>query len=116
MRAFARSVDVIRALWAGETVTHRGLVKVEEAKLYTRPKRSPLLIGAAVTEKTAEWVGGWADEMITTSRAPKEAKKMVERVPARRRRGKTDPPEGGAILGETDDEARRLAYQQWRTP
>ncbi len=28
-------VDVIRALWAGETVTHHGLVCVEEAKLYT---------------------------------------------------------------------------------
>jgi G6PDH family F420-dependent oxidoreductase len=29
--------DVMRALWAGETVTHRGRIVVEEAKLYVRP-------------------------------------------------------------------------------
>ncbi len=35
-------VDIIRALWAGETVTHRGSVCVEDAKLYTRPEILPL--------------------------------------------------------------------------
>jgi probable non-F420 flavinoid oxidoreductase len=110
------SVDVIRALWAGETVTHRGLVKVEEAKLYTRPKQPPLLIGAAVTEKTAEWVGRWADGLITTSRAPKEAAKMVD---AFRRGGGEGKPmylKVGLCWARTDDEARRLAFEQWRTP
>lgn len=65
-------VDIIRALWAGVTVTHRGLVCVEEAKLYTRPETPPLLIGAAVSAKTAEWVGSWADGLITTSRPPEK--------------------------------------------
>lgn len=58
-------VDIIRALWAGETVTHRGLVTVEEAKLYSRPEVQPLIIGAAVTAETAQWVGSWADGLIT---------------------------------------------------
>jgi coenzyme F420-dependent glucose-6-phosphate dehydrogenase len=38
--------DVMRALWAGEVVTCRGLVCVEEAKLYTRPATPPRLFGA----------------------------------------------------------------------
>ena len=59
------SVDVMRALWNGETVTHRGLVVVEDAKLYTLPDRAPKIIGAAITPETAEWVGGWADGLIT---------------------------------------------------
>jgi coenzyme F420-dependent glucose-6-phosphate dehydrogenase len=52
------SADIIRALLAGETVTHRGRVDVVEAKLYSRPEIPPLLIGSAVTETTAEWLGG----------------------------------------------------------
>src|SRR3954468_3650979 len=70
--------DIIRALWAGETVTHRSLVKVEEAKLYTRPVKAPLLVGAAVTEKTAEWLGSWADALVTTSAPPAELRKRID--------------------------------------
>jgi len=48
-------VRVMRALWAGETVTHHGLVTVEEAKLFTRPERPPMIVGAAITPATARW-------------------------------------------------------------
>lgn len=107
--------DVIRALWSGETVTHRGLVQIEEAKLYTRPKQSPLLVGAAVTEATAEWLGSWADGMITTSRKPSELKKMVD---AFRRGGGEGKPmflKVGLSYARTQEEARGAAHQQWRS-
>jgi coenzyme F420-dependent glucose-6-phosphate dehydrogenase len=42
-------VQVIRALWAGETVTHDGRVRVETARLYTRPAVPPAILGAAIT-------------------------------------------------------------------
>lgn len=71
-------VDIMRALWAGESVTHDGLVQVYDAKLYTLPGYIPPVIGAAITEKTARWVGEWADAMITTSRPPDELKRMVD--------------------------------------
>jgi coenzyme F420-dependent glucose-6-phosphate dehydrogenase len=106
--------QIIRALWAGETVTHRGLVKVEEAKLYTRPETPPLLVGAAVTEKTAEWLGGWADAMVTTSRARGEMVKMIE---AFRRGGGEGKPvyiKAGISYDKSDDAARRGAHEQWR--
>src|SRR4051812_46503482 len=38
------AVGVMRALWAGETVVHDGLVRVREARLYSRPASPPRVI------------------------------------------------------------------------
>jgi coenzyme F420-dependent glucose-6-phosphate dehydrogenase len=62
----AECVDITRALLRGETVTHRGHVRVRDAKLYSRPETVPPIIGAALTPETARWVAGWADGLITT--------------------------------------------------
>src|SRR5215217_9751297 len=59
------AVEVIRALLAGETVTHHGLVQVDRARLWTLPERPPMLVGAAISPETAAWVGGWADGLVT---------------------------------------------------
>ncbi len=72
------SVEVIRALWRGETVTHRGAVVVEDAHLYTRPERPPRLLGAALTPRTAQWVGGWDDGMVTIAKPHEELREIVE--------------------------------------
>jgi len=71
-------VDIMRALWPGEMVSHKGHVVVEEAKLYTRPNYMPTVIGAAITRKTARWVGSWADGMITTSKPYEELKATID--------------------------------------
>jgi len=107
-------VKIIRALWAGETVTHRGLVCVEEAKLYSRPAVSPLIIGAAITAKTAEWLGSWADGLITTSRPPDQLKTVVEAF--RRGGGEGKPMILKVQLSYAADEtaARQGAHDQWR--
>ncbi|HEY6708269.1 MAG TPA: LLM class flavin-dependent oxidoreductase, partial [Actinomycetota bacterium] len=49
------AVEVIRALLAGETVTHHGLVQVDRARLWTLPERPPMLVGAAISPETAAW-------------------------------------------------------------
>lgn len=108
-------VDVMRALWAGETVTHYGLVRVEEAKLYTRPEILPRIIGAAITPQTAEWLGGWVDGLITISHLPEKLKEVVE---AFRRGGGEDKPMYLKVqLSYAADEETALqgAYDQWRT-
>src|SRR5215204_3946230 len=51
------AVAVIRALLAGETVSHDGLVTVDRARLWTLPERPPALIGAAISADTAAWAG-----------------------------------------------------------
>jgi coenzyme F420-dependent glucose-6-phosphate dehydrogenase len=107
-------VDVIRALWRGETVSHRGLVTVDDAKLYTRPAQSPMLIGAAVSDATAEWLGGWADGMITTGRPKPEMQKIMDAF--RRGGGEGKPVFVQHVLSWHPDEreARRVAHEQWR--
>ncbi|WOD40210.1 TIGR03885 family FMN-dependent LLM class oxidoreductase [Nodosilinea sp. E11] len=108
-------VDIMRALWAGETVTHHGLVCVEEAKLYTRAAHPPQIMGAAITPKTAEWVGGWADGLITISHPHDKLRQVVE---AFRRGGGEDKPMYLKVqlsYAEDDETALTGAYDQWRT-
>lgn len=107
------SVQILRALWAGESVTHYGRVTVEEAMLYTRPERPPMLFGAALTPETARWVGGWADGMITTGMPPG---RFGEVIAAFRDGGGADKPikvQASLAWARTDDEARDAAHRQW---
>jgi coenzyme F420-dependent glucose-6-phosphate dehydrogenase len=107
--------DIIRRLLDGETVTHRGLVCVEEAKLYTRPKEKPLMIGAAVTTETAAWVGSWADGLITINKPIRELEETVRAF--RGGEGKNKPMFLKVQLSyaRTEEEALSGAYDQWRT-
>ncbi|GAA1910338.1 TIGR03885 family FMN-dependent LLM class oxidoreductase [Streptomyces sodiiphilus] len=65
MRRLTASVEIMRALFAGETVTRQEPVRVEHGRLWTRPDQPPALIGAAVTPRTAGEIAGWADGLIT---------------------------------------------------
>jgi coenzyme F420-dependent glucose-6-phosphate dehydrogenase len=106
---------IIRALLGGETVTHRGRVTLVDGKLYSLPEEPPLLLGAAVTEATAEFVGGWADGLLTVSAKPDTLKRVVE---AFRRGGGEGKPlflQVGLNWAETEEEALRAAHEQWRT-
>jgi coenzyme F420-dependent glucose-6-phosphate dehydrogenase len=109
-------VDVMRALWAGETVSFEGqYIMVDEAKLYVTPKQPPLLIGAAITAQTAEWVGGWADGIITVY---KPIAKQKEFIDAFRRGGGAGKPmflQAQTSYAPTDAKALEGAHDQWRT-
>src|SRR3982750_3049674 len=58
-------VEIIRALLAGEEVTHHGLVTVDRARVWTLPERPPALIAPAVTVATARRSAEWADGLVT---------------------------------------------------
>ncbi|MDQ4060940.1 MAG: TIGR03885 family FMN-dependent LLM class oxidoreductase [Pseudomonadota bacterium] len=106
--------DIIRALLRGETVTHRGRVTVIDGRLYSLPQRPPLLLGAAVTEATAEFVGGWADGLLTVSAKPD---KLAQVVDAFRRGGGEGKPlhlQVGLNWAPSEDEALAGAHEQWR--
>lgn len=106
--------EILRKLWAGQKVTSYGHVWVEEAKLYTRPDKPPLLLGAALTPETAEWLSGWADGLITTSRPKEQLREVVE---AFRRGGGKDKPlylKVGLSYAPSDEEALKGAWEQWR--
>lgn len=103
----------MRALWAGATVTHRGRIIVEHAKLYTRPERPPLVFGSALTPATARWVGSWADGLITTGMPSAGLRAVLDAF--REGGGSGKPVKVQAALGwaETDAEARSRAHRQW---
>jgi G6PDH family F420-dependent oxidoreductase len=106
-------VEVFRALFAGETVTHRGRVTVVEAKLYSRPSRPVPLIGAAMSEKTAEWCGTWADGLLTSGGEPKAVEPLID---AFRRGGGEGKPiylQTAVCWAPTADEAMQQALNQW---
>lgn len=108
-------VDVIRALWAGETVMHHNLIHVNEARVWSLPERAPMIVGAALSLETAEFVGGWADALITVN-APKPYLETV--IEAFRRGGGEGKPlylQCHLSYAGSDEAAKANAFDQWRT-
>ena len=72
-------VEVMRRMFAGELVSHRGLVTVDRAKLWTlpAPEHLPALLIAAVTPPTARWGAPWADGLITVNQDPETLRRIV---------------------------------------
>jgi G6PDH family F420-dependent oxidoreductase len=113
-RRLRESAEIIRALWAGQTVSTRGLVITKGARLYSRPLRAPLLLGAALTPETARWVGSWADGLITAA-GPRDHMRAVVGA-FRESAGDTKPMflQVTVSFASTDEEARFAAHDQWR--
>jgi len=114
-RRLLECVAVIRALLAGEEVSHDGLVRVDRARLYTRPAEPPQLIGAAVSPATAEIVGSWADGMITVNQRPEALRDVLAAFDAGGGAGKPRYLQAHVSWADSDDEALAIAYDQWRT-
>ncbi len=103
--------EIMRALFAGEEVSHDGHVVVDRARLWTLPETPPPLLCAAVSEPTARWAGEWADGLATVN-APVETLERLWDAFGR---------EGRRVLqvhvswAPTQAEAERIAFDQWRT-
>lgn len=108
------AVDVMRALWRGETVTHDGLVRVEKATLYTRPASAPLLVGAALTPETAKWLGGWADGLLTAGAHHDDLRQIVDAFREGGGEGKPVFLQAAISYGQSDEEAISGAFERWR--
>ena len=105
-------VDIMRALFAGEEVSHAGLVTVDRARLWTLPETPPDLIVAAVSEKTAAWGAEWADGFATVNAPVEQLQRMLDAF------GRDDCRRVLQVhvsWAPTDEEAREIAYDQWRT-
>ena len=107
-------VDVMRALFAGEEVTHHGRVVVDRARLWTRPPEPPPLLGAAVSVETARWVGSWADGLATVNAPHDHLRAMLDAFREGGGRGRL-VLQVHVSWAPTDEEALRIACDQWRT-
>jgi len=108
-------VDVIRALFAGEVVDHRGRVVVDRARLWTLPPEPPPLIGPAVSVETAGWVGEWADGLVTINQPPDKLERMIAAFRENGGEGKRLAVQVHLSWAPDEDSALEIAFDQWRT-
>jgi coenzyme F420-dependent glucose-6-phosphate dehydrogenase len=106
--------EIIRALLAGETVTHRGRISVVDAHIWSRPEQPTRLVGAATSEVTARWLGGWADGLLTVGTRPAELKQIIEAFRSGGGEGKPVYLKMDLCFATSEDEALRQAHEQWR--
>ena len=108
-------VDIIRRLWAGETVDEDGPVPTREATLYTRPLHPPRLIVPALTPETAGWAGQWADGLVTINMAPSKLREIVAAFRDGGGRGKPVALQVHLSWAPDEGQARAAAFDQWRS-
>jgi G6PDH family F420-dependent oxidoreductase len=106
------AVDVLRRLWTGESVTHRGRhFTVEQARLYTRPPQPPKVYLSAFGPKALDLAGRIADGYLSTM-------PDADLVRGFRAAGGADKPTQGGFKGcyaPTEDEAVATAHRLWAT-
>jgi len=104
------AVEVIRALWRGGLVEHRGRhYTVENARLYTLPDEPPPIHVAAGGPEAAELAGRIGDGFVGT--APQA--ELIERF---ERSGGAGKPRFGQVTvcwAESEREGRRIAHEWW---
>lgn len=107
-------VDVIRALLRGEEVSHDGLVKVDRARVWTRPPQPPPLVGAAVSAATAGWCAEWADGLITINQPVETLRRIIAAYRDAGGRGRLHLQVHLSWAPE-EEVAEAVALEQWRS-
>jgi probable non-F420 flavinoid oxidoreductase len=113
-RRLEECVEVIRRLHRGEEVTHRGLVTVEQARIWDVPDSPPPLIAPAVSVDTARRAASWADGLVTVNQPPGKLREMLAAYRDNGGRGKAALQVHLSWAGN-EDEAVAVALDQWRT-
>jgi G6PDH family F420-dependent oxidoreductase len=107
----AEAIAVLRKLWTGELVTHRGAhYTVEHARIYTRPDGEIPVLVSALGPRALRLAVEHGDGWITTG----PDADMLDRY---RAAGGSGPALGSLKLCWGDDEAaaRKLAHELWPT-
>jgi G6PDH family F420-dependent oxidoreductase len=104
------AVAVIRELWEGGLVSHRGRhYTVDRARVYTVPDEPPPIAVAAAGENAAELAGRIGDALIST--APDA--ELVERFEQAGGEGKPRYGQLTVCWAESEREAIRTAHECW---
>jgi probable non-F420 flavinoid oxidoreductase len=106
-------VEIIRALHAGEEVTHDGLVHVDRARVWTLPDEPVPLVGAAVSAETAGWCASWADGLITVNQPVDALRRVLDAYRGAGGRGPTTLQVHVSYAADAEI-ALAVAHDQWR--
>lgn len=110
----AECAAIIRALLAGQEVTHRGRVTVIGARLYSRPVQPVPIFAAAVTAETAFEVASWADGLLTVGGTAKNVAAVIDAFRAGGGAGKPVHVQHALSWAATEAQALAEARDQWR--
>jgi len=104
------AVDVIRKLWTGDRISHRGrYYTVEEAELFTRPEEPPPIVVAGSSNVSAELAARIGDGFVGTAPDPEPITTFEEN-------GGAGKPKFGQVTlcwAEDEEAARRTAHHIW---
>jgi coenzyme F420-dependent glucose-6-phosphate dehydrogenase len=112
------AIELIRALWTGDKVTHRGgYYQTRQAKLYTRPREPIPLYISTMVPNSARFAGKYGDGLITVGgEEPETYRKIFENFEAGARdAGKDQSPMPRMIelaVDYTDDEAKAIEHRK----
>lgn len=106
------AVEVMRRLWTGESVSHRGrYYRVSNARIYTHPDTPPPVYVSAFGAKAAQLAGRMGDGLITTKPDPELLGQFRDAG------GSGKPCQLGykVCYGQDVAVARRTAHRLWAT-
>jgi coenzyme F420-dependent glucose-6-phosphate dehydrogenase len=106
------AVEVMRSLWTGKLTSHRGKhYTVENARIYDLPDEQIPVMVAATGKRSTDLASRIGDGIITSSLSP-DAVSQFETSG-----GESKPRYGRfeVCYAEDEQQARRMAYQWWRT-
>ena len=104
------AIEVIRALWTGKSISHRGKhYRVENARLYTVPETPPPVLVSGFGPKAVDVAGRVGDGYCTVM----PDGDLIERFRAAGGRGKPVHAGMKVCYGADEAEARRTVHRLW---
>jgi G6PDH family F420-dependent oxidoreductase len=104
------AIEVIRRLWTGEVVNHRGThYRVRHARVYTLPERPPPILVSGFGPKSVDLAGRVGDGYCTTM----PDADLIGRFRAAGGEGKPVQAGTKVCYGPDEAEARRTAHRLW---
>lgn len=114
------SLEIIKKLFTGKTVKHRGeFFNVESARLYTMPSAPPPIYIATSGPVMSERTGRLCDGIITVGAADEKVKGLMARFEKGAREAGKDPSTMPRIIqlhvswAESDEKAVEQAVREW---
>jgi coenzyme F420-dependent glucose-6-phosphate dehydrogenase len=109
----AEAIELIRALWTGEKITHRGVYyQTRKAKLYTCPNEAIPLYISSMVPQSAGFAGKYGDGLISVGGEPDICGKILENFGAAAKDAGKDPAQMPRMIeiavDYSDDEAKAI--------
>lgn len=114
----AEAVELIRALWNGDKITHRGIYyQTRQAKLYTRPRDPISVYISTMTPNSARFAGKYGDGLVTVGgEDPETYRDLIQNFETGARETGKDPKRMPRMIelavAFTDNQEKAIEYKK----